>query len=176
MVNKQLLIFGFLFLVFVPFCFAAENDSIIKDKSLGTFYLFGQGEPIAIEDALVFVCIFIIFLAIVYEMVNLLGFIEKFWMKAVISFIVVLLINIHGFIYNSVFFLKDIQNFVNLIASLTLSKVIFILIILVLVAFMIIMLRSLVGQWKKDAKKEEEEREEIREEQRKKVRKLRDGF
>lgn len=174
MMNKQnIFSVGILFLLVLPSCLAVTP---LNETSLGEISLPWLDHSILIEEAIVFVAVFIIFLAIVYEMVNVLGFIEQFWMKAVISFIVVLLINIKGFIYRAVFFLKDIQNLVTWLTSLTLGKIVFILAIVALVVFLMILLRSLVSQWKKDAKKEEKELEAIREEGRKKLRKIRDGF
>lgn len=170
MVKKQFLFFGFLLLALVPFCLALENDS-----SLGTFYLFGQGEPIVIEDAIILVCVFILFAAVIYGILSLIGIFEKTWMKLVISFIVVYLMNSKGFLFNTFYFFKDSSNIVTWFSSLTFGKTLFILLVSFLIIALLIMWKMLILQWKRDAKKEKREMESWRAELSRTLFKLREG-
>jgi hypothetical protein len=168
--NKVFLVLAFFFLA-LPFVLAEQ----FEPTSLGEFSL-PNGEIIQVVDAVVFVAIFVIFFAIVLELIALLGFMEKVWMRILSSFIIVLLININGLIFRMVLFLKDFSNFTNFISSLTLVNWLVIVLVFALSIGVLILLRKLIAQWKEDAKKEEKEMEEIEENTERELRRKRRKF
>jgi hypothetical protein len=172
---KQFLILSLL-LVLVPLSLAIEDRTIINDHSLGTFYLPFSGEEMLIEDAVVFVALFMILLALVYEIVNLLGFVEGLVIKIVFSVVFVLLANFNGIIYRAVLYLKDWQRVIELITSLTLVNIIFILIGLILIILFLVILRKLIAQWKDDEIKEAKEVDAINEGTRMKLKRIKNKY
>ena len=177
MVYKKLLVLlGLTFLFLVPFSFAVENFTTSEVKSLGSFNLPITGQNVTFEDALLFASLFIIVLAIVYEIVNLLGFVEGLVTKLVFSVIFVLLMNFNGFIYRAVFVLKDWQKVTLWITSLTLGNILFGLAIIGLIAFLGVLLRKLIAQWKKDEIREVREQDAIKEGTQRRLRRIKNKY
>lgn len=166
MINKQTFIFGLLFMFSISFCLAATT---FEETSLGEISLPWLDHSIPIEEAIVFVAVFVMLFAIILEISNLLAFSESLVTRVIFSFVFSLFLSMTSPFYQVIMTLKDKDTLTNWILGLTFWNWMVFIISLVLVAFIIILLRKLIAQWKIDSQKEEEEIEKIQEQSRKKL-------